>query len=92
MYQAIAVHHARPEHVEAFKAYMGRVRAAVGDAPGLIEFGGWSNGDAPDLVAVSRWESEADFRAALPRIMSLADERRPEWSARPDDLYTGVSF
>jgi quinol monooxygenase YgiN len=92
MFQAIAVHHARAEHVDAFMAFMERVRAAVGDAPGLIEFGGWRNGEDPTLIAISRWESEADFRAALPLIMSLGDERRPEWSSRPDDLLTGKPF
>jgi quinol monooxygenase YgiN len=92
MFQAIAVHHARPEHVDEFIAFMGRVRAAVGDAPGLIDFRGWRDGDDPTLVAVSRWESEADFRAALPLIMSLGHERRAEWSARPDELFTGTPF
>jgi hypothetical protein len=58
----------------------------------LIEFRGWRNGDEPTLVAVSRRESEADFRAALPLIMSLGHERRPEWSARPDDILTGTPF
>ena len=36
MFQAIAIHHARAEHVEDFLAYMHRVRAAVGEPPGLI--------------------------------------------------------
>jgi heme-degrading monooxygenase HmoA len=92
MFQAIAVHHARPEHVEEFMAFMGRVRAAVGDPPGLIEFQGFRHGDDPTLVAVSRWDSEADFRAALPLITSLHHERREEWSARPDDLLLGAPF
>jgi quinol monooxygenase YgiN len=92
MFQAIAVHHARPEHVDDFVAFMGRVRAAVGDPPGLLEFSSWRNGDDPTLVAVSRWESEADFRAALPLIMSLGHERRADWSAQPDDVFTGATF
>jgi heme-degrading monooxygenase HmoA len=92
MFQAIAVHHARPEHVDDFIAFMDRVRAAVGQPPGLIEFTGWRHGDDPTLVAVSRWESEADFRAAVPLIMSLGHERRDEWSSRPDDLLTGTPF
>jgi quinol monooxygenase YgiN len=86
MFQAIAVHHARAEHVEDFLAFMHRVVAAVGDPPGLIEFTAWRDTQSSRLVAVSRWDSEADFRAALPTIMSMAPERRDEWSERPDEL------
>jgi quinol monooxygenase YgiN len=86
MFQAIAIHHARPEHVADFLAFMNRVRAAVGEPPGLIEFTTWRDTRSSDLIGLSRWESEADFRAALPLIMSLGPERRDEWSERPDDL------
>ena len=86
MFQAIAIHHARPEHVEDFLAFMHRVRAAVGEPPGLVEFTAWRDTQSSRLIAVSRWESEADFRAAIPLIMSLGPERREEWSERPDEL------
>jgi len=86
MFQAIAVHHARAEHVDDFLAFMRRVGAAVGEPPGLIEFTAWRDTQSSRLVAISRWESEADFRAALPAIMSLGPERRDEWSERPDEL------
>jgi quinol monooxygenase YgiN len=86
MARAIAIHHARTEHVEDFLAFMHRVRAAVGEPPGLIEFTAWRDTQSSRLLAVSRWESEADFRAALPLIMSLGPERREEWSERPDEL------
>ena len=86
MFQAIAIHHARPEHVEDFLAFMHRVRAAVGEPPGLVEFTAWRDTQSSRLIAVSRWESEADFRAAIPLIMSLGPERRKEWSERPDEL------
>jgi len=88
MFQAIAIHHARPEHVEEFMAFMRRVIEAVGDAPGLIEFRGWRDGPTSRLVGLSRWESEQAFRDALPAIMSLSGERRDEWSERPDDVLT----
>jgi heme-degrading monooxygenase HmoA len=86
MFQAIAVHHARGEHVEDFLAFMHRVRAAVGEPPGLIEFTLWRDTKGSRLFGLSRWESEDAFRAAFPLIMSLAPERREEWSERPDDL------
>jgi hypothetical protein len=35
---------------------------------------------------VSRWTSAEAFAAALPRVMSLSDQRHEEWTARPDEL------
>jgi hypothetical protein len=86
MFQAIAIHHARPEHAEDFLAFMHRVRAAVGEPPGLIEFTTWREAHGTRLLGHSRWESEDAFRAALPLIMSLGPERREEWSERPDEV------
>ena len=86
MFQAIAIHHARAEHVEDFVAFMHRVIETVGQPPGLLEFRSWRDGQTTRLVGLSRWESEQAFRAALPLIMSLAPERREEWSERPDDV------
>ena len=86
MFVAIAIHHARPEHVDAFGDYMRRVREAVGDPPGLIDFHCYRDAGTSRLVGLSRWESEQDFRAALPLIGSLGAERRDEWSERPDDV------
>jgi quinol monooxygenase YgiN len=86
MFQAIAIHHARPEHVEEFLAFMARVRAAVGEPPGLIEFRSWRDTQSSRLIGHSRWESEQAFRDALPVILSLGPERREEWSERPDEV------
>jgi quinol monooxygenase YgiN len=86
MFQAIAIHHAHPDHVDEFIAFMHRVVEKVGDAPGLIEFRGWRDGPTTRLIGHSRWESEQAFRDALPTIMSLGPERRDEWSERPDDV------
>ena len=86
MFQTIAVHHVKPEHTEAFLAFMREVEAAVEGAQGLIEFGSYREHLHGDLVAVARWESPAAFEAARPRIMSLSDRRRPEWTDREDDL------
>jgi hypothetical protein len=87
MFQTIAIHHAVPEHADAFLAFMGRVTEAVAGAPGLLEFSSWREpGEGGRLVAVARWESPEAFQAAAPRIMSLSGERRPEWSSAPDDL------
>jgi heme-degrading monooxygenase HmoA len=86
MFVAIAIHHAAPEHVEDFLAFMGRVVEAVGRPPGLIDFDRYRDQQSNRLIGLSRWESEQAFRDALPLIGSLAHERREEWSARPDDV------
>lgn len=86
MFQAIAIHYALPEHRDAFLAFMHRVIDATDGAPGLVEFIGFAEADGSRLFGVSRWESAAAFQAALPTILSLAPERRPEWSDREDDL------
>ena len=89
MFQAMAVHHAAPEHVEEFKEFMRRVRAATEGAAGLVEFTSWQDADDPTrLIGLARWERPEDFAAALPRIGSLSHERREEWSAAPDELFT----
>jgi heme-degrading monooxygenase HmoA len=86
MFVAIAIHHAHPDHVDDFAQYMRRVRAAVGDPPGLVDFHGYRDAGSSRLVGLSRWESEQAFRDALALIGSLSDERREEWSERPDDV------
>jgi heme-degrading monooxygenase HmoA len=86
MYQVIVFHYAEEEHVDEFLRFMGRVTDAVAGADGLIEFTTWREPGSGRLVAVSRWTSADAFAAARPRVMSLADQRRPEWSARPDEL------
>ena len=67
MFQAIAIHHARPEHAGEFTAFMHRVIEHVGDAPGLIEFTAWREAHGTRLYGCSRWESEADFQAGWSR-------------------------
>ena len=86
MFQVIAVHHAVPEHRDAFLAFCHRVVATVEGADGLVEFSVWGAPDGPTIYGFSRWESPEAFQAALPTIMSLAPDRRPEWSAAPDDV------
>lgn len=86
MFVAIAIHHASPEHVEDFVAFMHRVIETVGDPPGLVDFHGYRDTRTSRLVGLSRWESKEAFEAALQTIGSLHHERRDEWSERPDDV------
>lgn len=86
MFQVIAVHHAVAEHHDAFLAFAHRVVAACEGADGLLEFSVWSAPEGPTIYGFSRWESPAHFQAALPTIMALAPDRRPEWSSRDDDV------
>jgi len=83
---AIAIHHATPEHSDEMLAFMERVGEATSGAPGLIEFKNAREVSRGVLAGYSRWESRADFEAALPTIMSLAPERKPEWTPEPDEL------
>jgi heme-degrading monooxygenase HmoA len=86
MFPAIAIHHAAPEHLDAFAAFLDRVVAAVGDAPGLLEFSSYAEAGGTRLFALSRWRSADAFQAALPTVLELGAERRPEWSTREDEL------
>jgi hypothetical protein len=54
MFQAVAIHHARREHAEQFLAFMHRVRAAVGEPPGLIDFTTWRDTQSSWLFGHSR--------------------------------------
>lgn len=91
MFQAIAIHHAAPEHVDDFAQHMRNVVAATEGAPGLLAFDCWRDTAIEGrLLAVSRWESEQAFRDALPRIGSLRHRRRPEWSVADDELLTST--
>jgi len=92
VFQIIAVHHAVPEHRDAFLAFCHRVVDAVQGAPGLIEFSVFGAPDGPTIYGFSRWETPEHFQAAMPTIMSLAPDRRPEWSAKEDDVLPMVAM
>ena len=88
MFLTIAIHHPSPDHVDDFADHMSRVIAATEGAEGLIEFGSWRDTATGRLLGIASWESEQAFRDALPRIGSLADRRRPEWTVAEDELLT----
>ena len=85
MHVAIAIHYPKPEHVDAFLAFMAKVEAGMQDTPGLISFESWRDLSSGRLVGLSRWESQDAFIAAMPRLLSIGG-RDPAWSAQPDDL------
>jgi quinol monooxygenase YgiN len=85
--RTIAVHHVRPEHADAFLAFMHRVEAAVAGAPGLVSFTSHRDTMSGKLVALAEWSDPDAFAAAMPRIMGLSSERDPAWTEREDDLY-----
>ena len=88
MFVSLAIHHPRDEHREDFLGFMRRVVDATRDAPGLIEFASWSEAGGARLLGLARWESAEAFNAAMPTILSLSGERRPEWTVAPDELLT----
>jgi quinol monooxygenase YgiN len=91
MFQSIAVHDVRPDHRDAFLAFMRRVEEAVAGAEGLIDFGSYDDVASGRLVGVGRWVSQEAFTAALPQITSLSTERLQEWTDEDDILLTLVS-
>jgi hypothetical protein len=86
MFIAIAIHHAAPEHEQAFPDLMRKVVEATEGAPGLVEFKACREANGRFLAGFSRCETAEAFATALPPITSLAPLRKPEWSAKPDEL------
>jgi quinol monooxygenase YgiN len=91
MFQSIAIHDVRPEHRDAFLAFMRRVEGAVAGAEGLIDFGCYEDVSSGRLVGVGRWVTQEAFTAALPRITSFSAERLEEWTEEDDVLLTLVA-
>lgn len=85
MHVAIAIHHPKPEHVQDFLAFMATVEAVLQGSPGLLSVESWRELGGGRLVGMSRWESQEDFTAALPRILAIGG-RDPAWSAQPDEM------
>jgi len=84
-----AFHYYVDEHRAAFEDFCRRVMQHVAGTPGLVRFELLHDGAGKRLVGSSLWETRAAFEAALPVIMALAPERKPEWSARPDERLSG---
>lgn len=92
MFVAIAIHHVRPEHLDASIEFMWKTTAAVAGTAGLIEFKSYRDPSRPLLAGISRWRSAEDFQAAMPAIMSVTQFRKEEWTTQPDDLFTLVEI
>jgi heme-degrading monooxygenase HmoA len=88
MFQAIALHPTKPEHVDDMLAFMRKVVAGTEGAPGLIEFTCWHESGTSRLFGLSRWESQSAFQAGLARITQFSGERDPAWAAAPDEVIT----
>jgi hypothetical protein len=67
-------------------AVMHRVIDTTAGAPGLIEFKACRELSQGVLAGYSRWDSEADFQAALATITSLGPERKPDGRTGPTRL------
>jgi uncharacterized protein YndB with AHSA1/START domain/quinol monooxygenase YgiN len=86
-FAATALHYYVDEHRAAFESFCRRVMEHAAGTPGLVRFELLHDADGKRLVGSSLWESRASFEAALPVITALAPERKPEWSARPDEVF-----
>jgi quinol monooxygenase YgiN len=94
-YLYLALHYPKPEHMDDLLAAMQRLNLALQGAPGLLQIGAWREESGPRIVAISLWESQAAFQAALGRIASaVADVPFAEWEQRPRELIraTGLAL
>ncbi len=86
-YLYLALHYPKPEHLDDLLAAMRRLNDALQDAPGLLQIGAWREESSNRIVAISLWESQQAFQAALGRIASaVADVPFSEWEERPREL------
>jgi heme-degrading monooxygenase HmoA len=86
MFVAIVIHHVTSEHSDEMLSFMHRVVDATAGSPGLIESKACRELRRGALAGYSRWNSQADFEAARPTIMSLGPERKPGSTAEPDEV------
>jgi uncharacterized protein YndB with AHSA1/START domain/quinol monooxygenase YgiN len=91
-FAATAFHFYADEYREAFQDFCERVLKHAAGASGLLRFELLHDAAGKRLIGASLWESRAAFQAALPTILALGAERRPEWSARPDESYFSDSI
>lgn len=85
MYATIAIHHVRPAHADAFRAFLGRIEDGMAGTPGLVSLESYEDPRTGDLVAVGRWESAEAAQAGVPRLLAIGG-RDPEWSSASDDV------
>lgn len=84
---AIAIHHPRPEHREAWVATMRQTGDASANIPGLIgAIEGYTEAGGRRLVGISRWESMAALEAGVAGVKKMSDETDRAWGERPTDV------
>ena len=86
MFVANAFHLATQVHTDHMLAFSPPVLPRSEGARGLLEFKACREVSRNVLAGYSRWESRAEFEAALATITSLAPERDPAWTDQPDEV------
>ncbi len=86
-YLSLAIHYPKPEHVDDLLAAMHQLNDALQGTPGLLQIGAWREESSGSIVAISIWESQERFQAALGQISAaVADAPFSEWEDRPREL------
>ncbi|MEV4757877.1 antibiotic biosynthesis monooxygenase [Micromonospora sp. NPDC049559] len=82
----MVIHYPAPGRREALLRAMAERAELLAAAPGCVEVGAWQErGDR--LVGISRWESEAAFRAAVPPGFGEPSDEIPEGETRPREKF-----
>ena len=85
---ALAIHRVVPEHEDAMIAFIHKTIDATADPDGLLDFRAYRDTQRGILAALTIWESPAAFQNGMQQLFTLSGERRPEWSASDDEIFT----
>ncbi len=86
-YLYLAIHYPKPGHVDDLLAAMRQLDTAVRGTPGLLQIGAWHEKGMRRIVALSLWESQEAFEAAVGQIVAaVADVPFDAWEERPREL------
>ena len=86
-YIFMAFHYPKAENRDDLIRGMLEMREIMAQAPGFIDAGPWVDDERGRIVGISRWQSRADFEAAVPPGMGTPTDDIHEWETRPRELF-----
>lgn len=86
MFVTMAFHYPKPEHLDDFAAFLGRIEEHMAGTEGLVSLESYRDVTGDRLVALGRWESEDAAQAGVGRLLAMGG-RDPQWSRHPDDVF-----
>lgn len=85
-YIFMAVHYPEPGRRDDLYKRMAAMGESLAGVAGLIDVGPWVEHDGERVVGVSRWESRADFEAAMPGS-GIPNDTVHDWESRPREYF-----